>query len=296
MKIGAEAIARKGWLAAHQWLILRRLSQLSILALFLAGPWFGLWIVKGNLSYSYTLDLLPLTDPYVLLQSLLTGHVPERLATVGALIVAMFYLLVGGRAYCSWVCPVNLVTDAAAWLRGRLGIKGGAHLSRQARYWVLGMSLVLALASGTVAWELVNPVSMLHRGLIFGFGAAWMVILGVFLFDIFVMNRGWCGHLCPVGAFYSILGRWSPMRVTALRRDKCNDCMDCFAVCPEHHVIKPALKGAARGFGPVILSPNCTNCGRCIDVCSEDVFEFGSRFNKPRGLIDSGPAQPVKLN
>ena len=296
MKIGAEAIARKGWLAAHRWLILRRLSQFAILALFLAGPWFGLWIVKGNLSYSYTLDLLPLTDPYVLLQSLLAGHVPERLATVGALIIAVFYLLVGGRAYCSWVCPVNLVTDAAAWLRGRLGIKGGAHLTRQARYWVLGMSLVLALASGTVAWELVNPVSMLHRGLIFGFGAAWMVILGVFLFDIFVMNRGWCGHLCPVGAFYSILGRWSPMRVAALRRDKCNDCMDCFAVCPEHHVIKPALKGAAQGFGPVILSPNCTNCGRCIDVCSEDVFEFGSRFNKPRGLIDSGTAQPVKLN
>jgi len=296
MKIGAEAVARKGWFAAHRWLILRRLSQFSILALFLSGPWFGLWIVKGNLSYSYTLDLLPLTDPYVLLQSLLAGHVPERLAIVGALIVAVIYLLIGGRAYCSWVCPVNLVTDAAAWLRGRLGIKGGAHLSRQARYWVLGMTLILALASGTIAWELVNPVSMLHRGLIFGFGAAWMVILAVFLFDVFVMNRGWCGHLCPVGAFYSMLGRWSPLRVTALRREKCNDCMDCFAVCPEHHVIKPALKGASQGFGPVILSPNCTNCGRCIDVCSEDVFEFGSRFNKPRGLIDSGTAQLVKLN
>ena len=296
MKIGAEAVARKGWFAAHRWLILRRLSQFSILALFLSGPWFGLWIVKGNLSYSYTLDLLPLTDPYVLLQSLLAGHVPERLAIVGALIVAVIYLLIGGRAYCSWVCPVNLVTDAAAWLRGRLGIKGGAHLSRQARYWVLGMTLILALASGTIAWELVNPVSMLHRGLIFGFGAAWMVILAVFLFDVFVMNRGWCGHLCPVGAFYSVLGRWSPLRVTALGREKCNDCMDCFAVCPEHHVIKPALKGASQGFGPVILSPNCTNCGRCIDVCSEDVFEFGSRFNKPRGLIDSGTAQLVKLN
>ena len=296
MKIGAEAVARKGWFAAHRWLILRRLSQFSILALFLSGPWFGLWIVKGNLSYSYTLDLLPLTDPYVLLQSLLAGHVPERLAIVGALIVAVIYLLIGGRAYCSWVCPVNLVTDAAAWLRGRLRIKGGAHLSRQARYWVLGMTLILALASGTIAWELVNPVSMLHRGLIFGFGAAWMVILAVFLFDVFVMNRGWCGHLCPVGAFYSMLGRWSPLRVTALRREKCNDCMDCFAVCPEHHVIKPALKGASQGFGPVILSPNCTNCGRCIDVCSEDVFEFGSRFNKPRGLIDSGTAQLVKLN
>ena len=37
-----------------------------------SGRWFGLWIVKGNLNYSYTLDVLPLTDPYVLLQSLVT--------------------------------------------------------------------------------------------------------------------------------------------------------------------------------------------------------------------------------
>jgi ferredoxin-type protein NapH len=23
---------------------------------------------------------------------------------------------------------------------------------------------------------------------------------------------------------------------------------------------------------------NCTNCGRCIDVCDKDVFSFGTRF------------------
>jgi ferredoxin-type protein NapH len=39
------------------------------------------WIVKGNLAYSLTLDTLPLTDPYVLLQSLLAGNWPERLAS-----------------------------------------------------------------------------------------------------------------------------------------------------------------------------------------------------------------------
>ncbi|HRD91107.1 MAG TPA: quinol dehydrogenase ferredoxin subunit NapH, partial [Accumulibacter sp.] len=33
------------------------------------------------------------------------------------------------------------------------------------------------------------------------------------------------------------------------------------------------------GIGPVILAANCTNCGRCIDVCSKDVFAFGLRFN-----------------
>jgi ferredoxin-type protein NapH len=55
--------------------------------------------------------------------------------------------------------------------------------------------------------------------------------------------------------------------------------MDCFIVCPEQQVIRPALKGADKGIGPVITSANCTNCGRCIDVCSKDVFHFGSRFN-----------------
>jgi ferredoxin-type protein NapH len=54
--------------------------------------------------------------------------------------------------------------------------------------------------------------------------------------------------------------------------------MDCFAVCPEPQVIRPALKGAGQGIAPVILSPSCTNCGRCIDVCSQDVFRFGLRF------------------
>ncbi len=278
-KTGADAIAQKGWLSAHKWLLLRRASQLGILTLFLLGPLAGIWIVKGNLSYSLTLDVLPLTDPYVLLQSLLTGHVPEKLAFIGAAIVLAFYFLVGGRVYCSWVCPVNLVTDGAAWLRNRLGIKGGAHVSRKTRYWVLAMTFVLAMTTGTIAWELINPVSMLHRGLIFGVGMAWAFVLAVFLFDLLFSQNGWCGHVCPVGAFYSLLGKWSPLRVSAVKRRDCNDCMDCYAVCPEPQVIKPALKGEDAGRGPVILSPNCTNCGRCIDVCAKDVFRFGGRFD-----------------
>ncbi len=278
-RTGAEAVEVKGWLRAHKWLILRRVSQLGILGIFLLGPLAGLWIVKGNLNFSYTLDFLPLTDPYVALQAAVTGHFPERLGLIGLAIVIAFYLLVGGRVYCSWVCPVNLVTDAAGWLRGRMGIKGSVHLSRNSRYWILGMTLLGSAATGVVLWELINPVSMLHRGLIFGLGAAWAIVLFVFLFDLFVMSRGWCGHLCPVGAFYSIIGRWSPLRVAAPMRSACNDCMDCFEVCPEPQVIRPALKGEAKGIGPVILAPNCTNCGRCIDVCSKDVFSFGLRFH-----------------
>jgi polyferredoxin len=151
------------------------------------------------------------------------------------------------------------------------------------RYWILALVLLLAVTTGGIVWELVNPVSMLPRGLMFGMGAGWLLIGGIFLFDTFVMKRGWCSYLCPVGAFYSLLGRFSLVRVKAGKRDACNDCLDCFVVCPEQQVIKLPLKGAKKGASPVILSGNCTNCGRCIDVCSKDVFSFSSRFSSGTG-------------
>ncbi len=276
---GQEAIIANGWFQANRWLISRRLSQITILVLFLLGPWFGWWLVKGNLSSSLTLGILPLTDPFVLLQSLASGHWPETASIIGALIVISFYLIVGGRAYCAWVCPVNLVTDAAFWLRERLGLGGASSLSRKTRYWLLGATLIMPVVSGQIIWELVNPVSMLHRGLIFGIGFAWVILLAVFIFDLFVTRRGWCSHLCPMGAFYSLLGTHNLVRVRADNRAACNDCLDCYRVCPEQQVIRTVLKDAEKGIGPVIDAPNCTNCGRCIDVCAPNVFHMGLRFN-----------------
>ncbi len=276
---GREAVEVKGWLSAHKWLLLRRASQLGILLLLMLGPWFGVWIVKGNLSSSLTLDVLPLTDPFVLLQSIAAGQIPYRQALLGAGIVLAFYLLLGGRTFCAWVCPLNVVTDAAAWLRRRLGLKGGTPPSAHTRYWLLGMTLAASALTGTLAWEWVNPVSMLHRGLIFGFGLAWGIVLAVFLYDLLIASRGWCSRICPMGAFYGLLGRHGLIRVKAAHRSACNDCMDCFAVCPEPQVIRPALKGVGQRH-PLILDQDCTNCGRCIDVCSKDVFRLTTRIDR----------------
>jgi ferredoxin-type protein NapH len=167
---------QRSWWQRHQWLLLRRSSQLGILALFLLGPLAGIWIIKGNLNSSMTLDLIPLTDPFVLLQSWLAGWQFGAQAFWGALIVIAFYFLVGGRAYCAWVCPVNMVTDLAHWLRQRLGLRGNTKIKRNTRYWLLAASLLLSAIGGYVAWELINPVSVLHRGLLFGMGAGWLIV------------------------------------------------------------------------------------------------------------------------
>jgi ferredoxin-type protein NapH len=276
---GRDAIARKGWLAAHRWLLLRRICQVGIFLLFFAGPCFGVWIIKGNLSSSLVLDLVPLTDPYLLLQVLAAGFVPAATAVTGALTVAAFYFLIGGRVFCAWVCPVNMITDAAAWGRRRFSIKFNHAPDARSRFWLLAGTFVIAFVTGSLAWEWVNPVSIAHRGLLFGMGAGLCFLAAVFLYDLFVAQRGWCGHLCPMGAFYSLLGKTALLRVSAFRREECDDCMDCFAVCPEPRVIRPALKREGQE-SPVILASLCTTCGRCVDVCGRKVFRLTHRFDQ----------------
>ena len=111
------------------------------------------------------------------------------------------------------------------------------------------------------------------------------------LFRSFVARRGWCSHLCPVGAFYGLLGSGALVKVSASKRAACDHCMDCYAVCPEPQVISPALEGAKKGISPVVLSSDCTTCGRCIDVCTSDVFRFTHRFD-----VSETPATDARSN
>ena len=274
----ASEIPRAFW-PRQKWLLLRRLAQALVLLAFLSGPWFGVWVLKGNLSASLLFDTVPLTDPFQFVQQLAARHWPYTTAITGAAILFAFYLAVGGRVFCSWVCPVNVVTDAAAWSRRRLGIKTGRAPDSNTRYWLLGGVLLAAAASGALVWEWVNPVTYVQRSLIFGLtGGVWLA-LGIFLYDLLVAGRGWCGHLCPMGAFYGLLGRTALLRVSAAKRSACNDCMDCFTVCPEPQVIRPALKQVGQQ-SPIILSGECTACGRCIDVCDLEVFKMTHRFDQ----------------
>lgn len=276
-RLGVQA---HGLLRAHKWWLLRRISQLSVLGLFVLGPMAGIWIARGNFAASEIGGVVTLGDPYIVVQSLFGGSVPALPVAGGALIVLLFYLVVGGRVYCGWVCPVNVVTDAAHWLREKTGLTRDRKLDRRTRLAILGSTLVASALTGTIAWEFVNPVSLLQRAFISGIGFGWAIILAVFLLDLFVSRRAWCSHLCPVGAFYGLVGKGAVVRVSAANRDACTDCGACFTICPEPHVIVPALKG---NESPVILSGDCQNCGGCIDACPVDVFRVSTRWNRPAG-------------
>ena len=259
----------------NRFLIARRITQVSIIFLYIAGNIYGWKILQGNLSSSKLFDVVPLADPYAVLQLFAAGALLATDVIIGALIILGFYAIVGGRAFCSWVCPVNLVTDFANWLR----VKSGLHkdewqlrISRKARYWILGLSLVLSFIVAAPAFEFISPISMLHRGLIFGMGFGWIAVLAVFLFDLFVTKNGWCGHLCPLGGFYSLITKPSAIRVKH-DADKCTLCMNCKNVCPEKQVLW--MIGKESVF---VSSGECINCARCIEVCNDDALNFGFRY------------------
>ncbi|MCA2412782.1 quinol dehydrogenase ferredoxin subunit NapH [Vibrio chemaguriensis] len=269
---GKEAVEKLGWWRAHRFLILRRLCQLTIIALFMAGPTLG--ALTGNLSSSMLLDTVPLSDPLIVLQALATGHIPEFNALLGVVIVVVFYAILAPRAFCAWVCPLNIVTDLAAWLRRKFNIKASYRWSPTIRYWLIPVLMLGSALSGAILWTWLDPVAALHRGLVFGMGAGWVLIALVFVLDLLLVEHGWCGHLCPLGATYGVIGRKSLLRVTAVRREDCTKCMDCFYVCPEPEVLRQPLKEGDRR----VMDQNCISCGRCLDVCPEHVFEFKNRL------------------
>jgi len=258
----------------YRFLILRRFTQIILLFLYFGGNIWGWKMLQGNLSSSVLIGYIPLSDPFAALQMFFAGAVVSTNLIIGALIITLFYLVVGGRVFCSWVCPVNIITDAANFLRRKLGfnqIQKKQPASRDIRYWVLGLSLVLSFALALPAFEFVSPISITHRAIIFGVGFGWAAMLVIFLFDLFILKNGWCGHICPLGGFYSTVGKVGLIRVDH-NEEKCTVCMKCKEVCPENQVLFMIGKSSEQ-----VLSGECTNCGRCVEVCDDDALNFSIR-------------------
>lgn len=258
----------------HRFLMLRRISQLTLLVLYFSANAYGLTVLTGTLSSSLLLDTVPLADPFAVMQMFAAGAVLSIDVLIGALIILLFYMAIGGRAFCSWVCPINMVTDLANWLRRVLYLdktEKKVWLGRSVRYWIIGLTLILSVITNVAAFEIVSPISMLHRGIVFGIGMGAAAVLSIFLFDLFAVKNGWCGHICPLGGFYSLSSRWNIIRVKH-NQPNCTLCMKCKEVCPEKQIL--SIIGKESGD---VASGECTNCGRCIEVCDDDALSFGIR-------------------
>ena len=75
------------------------------------------------------------------------------------------------------------------------------------------------------------------------------------------------------GAFYALVNRVGFIKISAKGRERCSNCMDCYAVCPERPILRGPVHGAKRGHGPLIVAQECTNCAlhRCLRGASFEI-------------------------
>jgi len=260
----------------NRYLILRRITQITILFLYFAANYWGWKILIGNLSFSKLFNTIPLTDPYAFLQMLFAGAVISSNLIIGVIVVLILYGIIGGRAYCSWVCPVNLITDFAAWVRRKTHHEKDNLVSaikiKKFRYVFLIVMLIFSTIIGAAAYEFINPIGFFTRGVAFSLGFGWVWLLVIFIFDAFVLKNGWCGHICPVGATYALIGAKNLIRVYHTK-ENCTNCGHCLEICPENQVLAPIINKKSD----FIAGIECTNCGRCIEVCEDNALKFSLR-------------------
>ncbi|RLA79992.1 MAG: quinol dehydrogenase ferredoxin subunit NapH [Epsilonproteobacteria bacterium] len=189
---------------------------------------------------------------------------------IGVGVILFIYGVIGGRFFCSWVCPVNIITETALSLRRVLNFKekeNAIAFSKNIRYWVIIVSLGLSFIFSLTAFDMISPIGIAQRGIIFGFGFGWFFLLAIFLFDLFSQRYGWCGHICPLGGFNAIIGKYSLIKVVH-DKDRCLYSMECFKVCPENQILDMVGKESKA-----ITGAECIKCGHCIEVCPNDAFK-----------------------
>ncbi len=251
----------------NRWTIGRRIVQLLVVAL-LATPAFGFAFFEGNLG-SAALFGVWLSDPLATVQILvLTGALTTTLL-VGTLVVLTVYGLLGGRVFCGWVCPVHLLTDLTdmlPWAKKR------ERINLRWKEIVLGLTLVLTLLLGLPVFETISPIGVAGRALTFGVSSSLVILVLIVLAELLLVRRVWCRSLCPLGGFYALLGRISPVAV-AYRPERCTHCGRCESVCFVPEVLQPSLRESCKR----VHAGDCSRCGACVGICPEGALKFGLR-------------------
>jgi len=264
----------------------RRISQIFFLAVFL---WFCITVTLGanwwqlrGWPINWILDLDPLT---ALATALATGTL---YATLTWALVTTFLTLFVGRFFCGFACPLGTISQFTGWLGRRgLGLAGRVEANRYRRpqawkYYFLTFLLALAFM-GSVQTGIIDPLPLLHRSVNLAlvpladpgvlsdeprlYASVWLI--GVVLLLVVGLSlafpRFFCRFLCPLGALFGLLCRFTPWRI-GKTVDKCGDCIICEEYC----------EGACRPSGKLIVG-ECVLCFNCLDRCPADRITFAGK-------------------
>lgn len=262
-----------------KWRVRRWTTLILVNLLFLVSYTYDVQLLEGAMTASRFVGF-HFADLNSALQVMLAyKHVVLNLL-IGTSTVFIMWLLLGGRTFCSWVCPYHLLAEWAEflhlWLVEKKLIKNHTfHRKTRSVFYVI--FALLAILTGYTVFETISPTGILSRALIYGPGVALIWVGVLLLFEVFYSRRAWCRYVCPIGVTYAVVGTLSPIRV-AYNAEACHHEGDCRKVCEVPHVLDMTIRGAAFDINQDISS-DCTRCGMCVDICPTSSLNF-----KIRGL------------
>ena len=262
----------------------RWMAVISLHLLFFLSFNIDIQILEGTLNGSRLLGF-HLIDVFTTIEVFLaTHHMPINMV-IGTVSIILVCLLIGGRTYCSWVCPYGILSEIGEKLHNTL-VKKKIIQERQfdnrVRHFFWAIFLILSFTSGYLVFELINIVGILSRFIAYGWSVALSWVAAVFIIEVFFARRAWCKYLCPIGTTYGYLGTISAVRVEW--NDNCDHCMVCHDVCFENQVLeltKSKYDKQREELGikkEIVAGGDCTLCGRCIDVCHADALSYTFRL------------------
>jgi len=262
----------------------RWIVVLAVHLLFFLSFAIDIQVLEGTLNGSRFLGF-HLVDVFTTMQLYVATYKMPVNMLIGTITMVLFYMIVGGRTYCSWVCPYGIISEIGEKIHNNLVNKGvikERKFDHRIRHFFWAIFLGLSAFSGYLVFETFNVIGILSRMVAYGWSLAFLWVVVIFLFEVFVSRRAWCTYVCPIGTTYGYIGKVSALRVEW--NNDCDSCMVCHDVCFEPQVLeitKQKYKEQVEEKGiktQYITGADCTLCGRCVDVCHADALNFDFRL------------------